>query len=70
MSSWLFILHLCLFEILKLCKVLLYLRYRILMFFPSEIGVGGNVAFILRFISWHVFSPWQSLSELSAAHLA
>ena len=23
-----------------------------------------------RSISWHVFSPWQSLSKLSSAHLA
>ena len=44
--------------------------------FPQLDSTSSSVIYLTfglsldRSISWHVFSPWQSLSKLSSAHLA
>ena len=44
--------------------------------FPQLDSTSSSVIYVTfglsldRSISWHVFSPWQSLSILSSAHLA
>ena len=44
--------------------------------FPQLDSTSSSVIYLTfglsldRSISWHVFSPWQSLSILSSAHLA